>query len=90
MAALTYEESRLMLGVRRGSVTDALHKLEEEQAIHSVRGRVIVRDRSKLLELASGTYGFAEAEDARLLDKRLITPRRAFYGGAQAVDFTVE
>ncbi len=56
-----------MLGVRRSSVTDALHKLEEDEAIRSVRGRVIVRDRERLLRLAGDTYGFAEAEYRRLL-----------------------
>ena len=64
---MTHEEFRLMLGVRRSSVTDALHKLEEDEAIRSVRGRVIVRDRNRLLRLAGDTYGFAEAEYRRLL-----------------------
>ncbi|MEH3158582.1 MAG: Crp/Fnr family transcriptional regulator [Sphingomonas taxi] len=64
---MTHEEFRLMLGVRRSSVTDALHKLEQDQAIRSVRGRVIVRDRDHLLNLAGDTYGFAEAEYQRLL-----------------------
>ncbi|MEH3039232.1 MAG: Crp/Fnr family transcriptional regulator [Sphingomonas paucimobilis] len=64
---MTHEEFRLMLGVRRSSVTDALHKLEEDEAVRSVRGRVIVRDRDRLLRLAGDTYGFAEAEYRRLL-----------------------
>ncbi len=64
---MTHEEFRLMLGVRRSSVTDALHKLEEDEAIRSVRGRVIVRDRERLLRLAGDTYGFAEAEYQRLM-----------------------
>lgn len=64
---MTHEEFRLMLGVRRSSVTDALHKLEEDEAVRSVRGRVIVRDRERLLRLAGDTYGFAEAEHRRLL-----------------------
>ena len=64
---MTHEEFRLMLGVRRSSVTDALHKLEEDEAIKSVRGRVIVRNRERLLSLAGDTYGFAEAEYQRLL-----------------------
>ncbi len=64
---MTHEEFRLMLGVRRSSVTDALHKLEEDEAVRSVRGRVIVRDRERLLRLAGDTYGFAEAEYRRLL-----------------------
>ena len=64
---MTHEEFRLMLGVRRSSVTDALHKLEQDEAIRSLRGRVIVRDRERLLRLAGDTYGFAEAEYRRLL-----------------------
>jgi CRP-like cAMP-binding protein len=64
---MTHEEFRLMLGVRRSSVTDALHKLEESQAIRSVRGRLIVRDRDALLLLAGDTYGHAEEEYRRLL-----------------------
>jgi len=64
---MTHEEFRLMLGVRRSSVTDALHRLEDEQAIQSLRGRVVVRDRAKLMLLAADTYGFAEDEYQRLL-----------------------
>jgi CRP-like cAMP-binding protein len=64
---MTHEEFRLMLGVRRSSVTDALHKLEESQAIRSVRGRLIVRDRDALLLLAGDTYGHAEEQYRRLL-----------------------
>jgi len=64
---MTHEEFRLMLGVRRSSVTDALHRLEEEQAIRAFRGRVVVRDRVKLMRLAGDTYGHAEQEYRRLL-----------------------
>ncbi|MGP7796929.1 Crp/Fnr family transcriptional regulator [Sphingomonas sp. CLY1604] len=64
---MTHEEFRLMLGVRRSSVTDALHRLEEEQAVRTSRGRVIVADRGKLLDLAGDTYGRAEREYRRLI-----------------------
>lgn len=64
---MTHEEFRLMLGVRRSSVTDALHKLEEIQAIRSTRGRLIVRDREALLGLVGDTYGYAEQEYRQLL-----------------------
>lgn len=63
---MTHEEFRLMLGVRRSSVTDALHRLEEDRAIRSLRGQVIVRDRARLMALAGDTYGFAEQEYRRL------------------------
>ncbi len=64
---MTHEEFRLMLGVRRSSITDALHRLEEEHAIRAVRARVLVQDRAKLLILAGDTYGQPEREYARLL-----------------------
>jgi CRP-like cAMP-binding protein len=64
---MTHEEFRLMLGVRRSSVTEALHRLEGEQAIRSVRARVLVHDRAKLMILAGDTYGQPEEEYARLL-----------------------
>ncbi len=64
---LTHEEFRLMLGVRRSSVTEALHRLEAHHAVRALRGRVIVRDRDKLTELAGDTYGTAEQEYRRLI-----------------------
>ncbi len=67
---MTHEEFRIMLGVRRSSITDALHRLEEQHAIRSVRGRVIVREREKLLAMAADTYGPAEAAYERLLTPR--------------------
>jgi CRP-like cAMP-binding protein len=69
---MTHEEFRLMLGVRRSSVTDALHRLEEEQAIRAVRAKVLVHDRTKLMTLAGDTYGQPEQEYARLLGVRRI------------------
>lgn len=56
-----------MLGVRRQSVTDALHFLEGGGAIKSSRGKLVVRDRVRLETLATDTYGFAEAEYRRLI-----------------------
>ena len=65
--AITHEELGIMLGVRRASITDALHCLEGEGAIASARGRVVVRDRARLEALAEETYGFSEAEYQRLI-----------------------
>lgn len=65
--ALTHEELGNMLGVRRASITSALHILEGEQAIKGYRGRIVVRDRHRLEGLAGDTYGFAEAEYRRLV-----------------------
>ncbi len=64
---MTHEELSFMLGVRRSSVTDALHALEGGGLIRNLRGRVIVRDRPRLEALAAETYGFAEAEYGRLI-----------------------
>ncbi|MCB8835246.1 hypothetical protein LJD42_27235, partial [Escherichia coli] len=54
-------------GVRRSSITEALHRLEAEQAVRGLRGRVVVRDRAKLMDIAGDTYGPAERAYARLI-----------------------
>ena len=64
---MTHEEFRLMLGVRRSSVTDAMHRLEEERAIRALRAKIVVHDRAKLMQLASDTYGRPEQEYRRLM-----------------------
>lgn len=63
----THEFLALMLGVRRPSVTDALHKLEGYLAIRADRGLVKVRDRSILKDVAADAYGKPEAEYRRLI-----------------------
>lgn len=72
--AITHEEMGVMLGVRRSSITDALHRLEGVGAIRGYRGRLIVQDRQCLIKLAGEAYGFAEGEYARLIGP--ISPRR--------------
>jgi Crp-like helix-turn-helix domain len=64
---ITHEFMAMMLGVRRAGVTTALHILEGNQLIRSIRGLVTIRDREKLEELADDAYGLPEAEDARLI-----------------------
>jgi CRP-like cAMP-binding protein len=64
---LTHEELSIMLGVRRASVTEALHHLEGAHAIRSLRGRVVVSNRAQLEEVAGESYGYAEAEYRRLI-----------------------
>lgn len=49
---MTHRELGIMLGVRRPSITDALHGLEERGAIKGKRGRVVVRDADVLNDLA--------------------------------------
>ncbi|MGV8839135.1 MAG: helix-turn-helix domain-containing protein [Bauldia sp.] len=64
---LTHQQLATMLGVRRASVTEALHLLEGNGVVRSLRGRLLVRDRDALLVLATGYYGAAEAAYRRLL-----------------------
>ncbi|MER2251222.1 Crp/Fnr family transcriptional regulator [Methylorubrum podarium] len=64
---VTHDFLSLMLGVRRPSVTTATHILEGVGMIQNRRGRIYVRDREKLLDLAGDAYGLAEAEYERLL-----------------------
>jgi CRP-like cAMP-binding protein len=64
---VTHDEIAVMLAVRRATVTDALHILEGEGLIRSLRGRVVIRDRPGLKRLAGEAYGFYEAEYSRLI-----------------------
>jgi CRP-like cAMP-binding protein len=66
---LTHEFLSMMLGVQRTSVTLALQALEENGLIRARRGRVEVRSREKLKELADVSYGVAEAEYTRLISR---------------------
>lgn len=59
---ITHDELGAMLGVRRSSVTDAMHQLEGCGSIRAGRGRLMIRDRAGLIALAGDTYGRAEAE----------------------------
>jgi CRP-like cAMP-binding protein len=56
-----------MLGVRRATITDALHLLEERKAIRGNRGLITIRDRAVLEALAGDSYGFPEAHYRRLI-----------------------
>jgi CRP-like cAMP-binding protein len=64
---LTHDFLGLMLGVRRPSVTDALHLLEGKQLIRAERGLITIRDRGALEELAGDAYGVPEAEYRRII-----------------------
>jgi CRP-like cAMP-binding protein len=63
----THEFLALMLGVRRPSVTIALHSLEGLGFIRSTRGLVTIRRRSDLQEFAGAAYGTPEIEYERLI-----------------------
>lgn len=67
---LTHEFFALMLGVRRPSVTDALHALEGKLLIRSERSLVTIRSRAGLEELAGSAYGLPESEYRRLIAGR--------------------
>ena len=58
------------LGVRRPSVTDALHVLEGEKLIRSTRRSIEIRDRGGLIAVAGDCYGPSEAEYLRLMGDR--------------------
>ncbi len=64
---ITHDELGAMLGARRASITDALHRLEGAGGIRSGRGKLSIRDRAGLMALAGATYGPAEAEYRRLV-----------------------
>jgi hypothetical protein len=64
---LTHEFLSLMLGAQRSSVTLAVQAVEGYGMIRANRGLLTIRDRDKLLELAGGGYGVAEAEYDRLI-----------------------
>ena len=55
------------LGVRRPSVTVALHRMEAERLIRTHRGHIVIRDRESVERASNGSYGLAEAEYRRLL-----------------------
>ena len=59
---LTHEFLSMRLGIRRPGVTAALHTLEGLLAIKSIRGHVIVRDRSLLEKIAGDCDGMPESE----------------------------
>jgi CRP-like cAMP-binding protein len=64
---LSHNQIGEMLGVRRASVTDALHLLEGERLIRCERRLIVVRDRAGLRRYGGEHYGRAEAEYGRLI-----------------------
>ncbi len=65
--AVTHELLSVLLGVRRPSVTTALHVLEGEGLVRSLRGSVVMKDRCGLEAFAHDCYGRPEAEYRRLM-----------------------
>jgi len=64
---ITHEYIAFLLGIRRPSVTTALHVLEGHKLIRSNRGTIIVVNRLGLECFAAGSYGLPEREFDRLL-----------------------
>lgn len=64
---LTHDFLALMLGVRRSSVTSALHIVEGSGAIRASRSLITVRDRDTLQRVAAASYGLPEQEYRRVL-----------------------
>jgi CRP-like cAMP-binding protein len=64
---LTHEFLALMMAARRPGVTEAVHELERQGLVVGQRGRLIVSDRTGLIERAGNYYGVPEAELTRLL-----------------------
>jgi CRP-like cAMP-binding protein len=64
---LVHEFIAIMLAVRRSGVTTAMHVLEGKHAIRAVRGRIQLRNREVLVDMAAGSYGIAEREYHRLM-----------------------
>lgn len=64
---ITHDFLSMMLGVRRSSVTDAIHELEGEQLIKATRGNIRILDRARLEAIAGPCYGLPEAEFHRLI-----------------------
>lgn len=64
---LTHDFLALMLGVRRPSVTTALHVIEGMGLVRNTRASIVIRDRPALESFASASYGIPEAEYERVI-----------------------
>ncbi len=64
---ITHDFLSMMLGVRRSSVTDAIHILEGDLLIKATRGHIKILDRGRLVRAAGASYGVPEDEYTRLI-----------------------
>ena len=64
---VTHESLSTILAVQRTSVTLAIQVLEGNGLVKARRGRIEVRDRERLRDLADESYGVPEAEYVRLI-----------------------
>jgi CRP-like cAMP-binding protein len=63
--ALTHDHVSSALHVRRATVTDCLHLLEGDGLLRCTRGRILIRDRPGLEQIAGNAYGSVETHYAR-------------------------
>ena len=68
--ALSHGTLSKMLGVRRSSVTDAIHVLEGMKMIQAERGLLQIRDRLALTRFTGDAYGMPETAYAHLITNR--------------------
>ncbi|AGS26597.1 Crp/Fnr family transcriptional regulator [Rhizobium etli] len=79
---MTHEFVAMMLGVRRAGVSTALAFLEGEGMIRSTRGKVSIRNRSKLVAMAGGSYNrFGTASTNFYEAARTVPTENAFQAG---------
>jgi CRP-like cAMP-binding protein len=64
---ITHDFLSMMLGVRRSSVTHAIHLLEGSHLIRASRGSIRILDRHRLERAAGASYGLPEREYRRLI-----------------------
>jgi CRP-like cAMP-binding protein len=64
---VTHDFLSILLGVRRASVTVALHDLEGRSLVRSTRTLIKIVDRDGLRTAANGFYGIPEAEYDRMI-----------------------
>jgi len=74
---MTHELIAHMLGVRRESITEAMHKLEVAGVISTSRGHISVLDRAALENMSCECYAAIRNEYDRLLPSRATSPRVA-------------
>lgn len=65
--AMTHETMATMLGLRRETISQAAHRMQDRGLLNYRRGRIAVRDRTGLERAACECYGVITREAARLL-----------------------
>lgn len=66
---LTHGTLASALGVRRASITQAIHRLEGEKAVRSTRARLLVTNRAKLRDIAGRPFSAGGALSTKTEDR---------------------